>query len=47
MKTRGKFSREFKPEALKMVEDRGAARQVTRDPDINENVLRRWIKEIS
>ena len=43
-----KFSREFKLEAVKMVKDRGvAARQVSRDLDINENMLRRWIKELS
>ena len=48
MKTRRKFSREFKLEAVKMVKERGvAARQVSRDLDINENMLRRWIKELS
>lgn len=48
MDTRRKFSREFKLEAVKMVKDRGvAARQVSRDLDINENMLRRWIKELS
>jgi transposase len=48
METRRKFSREFKLEAVKMVKDRGvAARQVSRDLDINENMLRRWIKELS
>lgn len=31
-----------------MVKDRGvAARQVSRDLDINENMLRPWIKELS
>ena len=45
---RRKFSREFKLEAVKMVKDRGVAlRQVARDLDLNENMLRRWIRESS
>jgi transposase len=45
METRRKFSREFKLEAVKMVKDRGvAARQVSRHLDINQIMLRRWIK---
>ena len=48
MDTRRKFSREFKLEALKMVKDRGVAlRQVARDLDLNENILRCWIRESS
>jgi transposase len=48
MGTRRKFSREFKLEAVKMVKYRSvAARQVSRDVDINENMLRRWIKKFS
>ena len=48
METRRKFNREFKLEAVKMVKDRGvAARQVVRNLDINENMLRRWIRELS
>ena len=48
MDTRRKFSREFKLEAVKMVKDRGVAlRQVARDLDLNENMLRRWIRESS
>ena len=48
MVTRRKFSREFKLEAVNMVKDRGvAARQVARGLDINENMLRRWIRELS
>jgi len=40
--TRSKFSREFKLEAVKMVKDRGVAlKQVTRDFDLNGNMLRR------
>ena len=48
MDTRRKFSREFKLEAVKMVKDRGVAlKQVARDLDLNENMLRRWIHESS
>ena len=48
MDTRRKFSREFKLEAVKMVQGRGVAlRQVARDLDLNENMLRRWIRESS
>jgi len=48
MDTRRKFSREFKLEAVKMVKDRGVAlKQVARDLDLNENMLRRWIRESS
>ena len=48
MYTRRKFSREFKLEAVKMVKDRGVAlKQVARDLDLNENMLRRWIRESS
>ena len=48
MNTRRKFRREFKLEAVKMVKDRGvASKQVTRDLDLNKNMLRRWIRELS
>jgi transposase len=48
MQTRRKFSREFKLEAVKMVQERGVAvSQAARDLDLNENMLRRWIKELS
>jgi len=46
MVTRRKFGREFKLEAVKMVLERGVAlAQTARDLDLNENMLRRWIKE--
>jgi transposase len=46
MDTRRKFSREFKLEAVKMVQGRGVAlKQVARDLDLNENKLRRWVRE--
>lgn len=43
---RRKFTKEFKLEAMKLVTDRGVAvAQVSRDLDIAESVLRRWIRE--
>ena len=46
MDTRRKFSREYKLEAVKMVKERGVAlKQVARDLDLNENMLRRWVRE--
>ena len=46
MDTRRKFSREFKLEAVKMVQGRGVTlKQVARDLDLNENMLRRWVRE--
>ena len=46
MDTIRKFSREFKLEAVKMVKERGVAlKQVARDLDLNENMLRRWVRE--
>jgi transposase len=46
MDTRRKFSRKFKLEAVKMVQGRGVAlKQVARDLDLNENMLRRWVRE--
>jgi transposase len=48
MEMRMKFSREFNLEVVKMVKDRGVAgRQLSRDLEINENMLRRWIKDLS
>jgi transposase len=43
---RRKFSREYKLEAVKLVQDRGVTvAQAARDLDIHENVLRKWVKE--
>jgi transposase len=40
------FSREFKLEAVRLVKERGVSIvQASRDLDIGENVLRRWVKE--
>ena len=42
------FSRKFKLEAVRLVKERGVSIvQASRDLDTGENVLRRWIKEIS
>ena len=45
---RRQFSREFKLEAIRQVKERGISiAQASRNLDIGENVLRRWIKEAS
>jgi len=45
---RRKFSREFKLEAVRLVKDRGVAvAQATRDLDLYENVLRKWIRQFA
>jgi transposase len=45
---RGKFSREFKLEAVRLVKDRGVAvAQAARDLDLHENVLRKWVRDLS
>lgn len=42
------FSREFKLEAVRLVRGRGVSVvQASRDLDVGENVLRRWVKEFS
>ena len=43
---RRKFSREFKVEAVRLVNERGVAvAQAGRDLDVHENVLRKWVRE--
>lgn len=43
---RRKFSREFKVEAVRLIRDRGVAvAQASRDLEVHENVLRKWVKE--
>ena len=45
---RRKFSREFKLEAVRLVKDRGVSvAQAARDLDLHENVLRKWVREVS
>ena len=42
------FSREFKLEAVRLVRDRGVSvAQASRDLDVGENILRRWVKEFT
>ena len=42
------FGREFKLEAVKLVRDRGVAvSQASRDLDVAESVLRRWIRDLA
>ncbi len=48
MRTRRLFSREFKLEAVKLVQERGVAvAQAARDLEVHENVLRKWIRDAS
>ena len=43
---RRKFSREFKVEAVRLVKERSVSvAQASRELDVHENVLRKWIKE--
>ena len=45
---RRKFSREFKLEAVRLARERGVAvAQAARDLDVHENVLRKWVRELS
>ena len=45
---RRKFSREYKLEAVRMVKERGVSvAQAARDLDVHENVLRKWVRELS
>ena len=48
MQKRRKFSREFKLEAVRLVKERGVSvAQAARDLDLHENVLRKWLREVS
>ena len=45
---RRKFGRECKLEAVRLVKDRGVSvAQAARDLDLHENVLRKWVREVS
>ena len=45
---RRKFSREFKVEAVRLVQDRGVSvAQASQDLDLHENMLGRWVTEFS
>ena len=42
------LSREFKLEAVRLVKERGVAvAQASRDLDLHENVLRKWMRDLS
>ena len=48
MATRRTFSSEFKREAVRLVKERGVAiSQAARDLDLHENVLRKWVQELT
>lgn len=43
---RRKFSREFKLETVRLVRERGVTvTQAARDLDVQENVLRKWVRK--
>lgn len=45
---RRQFSREFKLEAVRLVKERGVSvGPASRDLDVGESILRRWIKELT
>ena len=45
MKTRRRFSREFKVEAVRLVRERGVTlAQAARDLDVHVNLLRGWVQ---
>jgi transposase len=42
---RRRFTKEFKVEAVRLVRDRGVSiAQASRDLDVHENLLRKWVK---
>ena len=46
MGTRRQFSREFKLEAVRLVKERDVSvAQASRDLEVHENVLRKWMRE--
>lgn len=43
---RRQFTREFKVEAVRLVRERGVTvAQASRDLDVHENLLRKWVKD--
>ncbi len=45
---RRSFSREFKIEAVRLVRERGVSvAQASRDLDVHENLLRKWVKDFA
>jgi len=48
MATRRTFGSEFKREAVRLIKERGVSvAQAARDLDLHENVLRKWVRELS
>jgi transposase len=45
---RRRFGREFKIEAVRLIKDRGVSvAQASRDLDVHENVLRKWVRDFA
>ncbi len=45
---RRSFSREFKVEAVRLLRDRGVSvAQAAHDRDVQENLLRKWVKQLA
>lgn len=45
---RRRFGREFKVEAVRLIKDRGVSvAQASRDLDVHENVLRKWVRNFA
>ncbi|MBL8588750.1 MAG: IS3 family transposase [Methylobacteriaceae bacterium] len=45
---RRRFGREFKVEAVRLIKDRGVSvAQASRDLDVHENVLRKWVRDFA
>ncbi len=48
MVKRRQFSKEFKIEAVRLVKERGVSVvQAAKDLDVHENVLRKWVRDVS
>jgi transposase len=45
---RRRFGREFKIEAVRLIRERGVSvAQASRDLDVHENVLRKWVRDLA
>lgn len=48
MAKRRQFSKEFKTEAVRLVRERGVSVvQAAKDLDVHENVLHKWVRDVS
>lgn len=46
--TRRKYNKEFKVEAVRLIKERGVSvSQAAKDLNVDDNVLRRWVRELS